>query len=119
TKKGKLNQTLQVNLQTNMAVEQKPDLSDIQILSSKDHIELEEFLFANGHYKTKEKSATHEALSPMVELLIQKRDGYIDQAQFEAERAKLAATDVRNDLQRYWYGRSAAQQYALDIRGGG
>lgn len=118
TKKGKYNQAKKWNFTTSVMAGEKPDLYYQPIMSSKDYIGVEEFLFGKGFYTAKEVSPTHPVLSPAVEVLIKRRDGLISATDSAAELNALANIDTRNDLGKYFYRHSFNQLYALNFSGG-
>jgi len=120
TKKGKRNQALSIDLNANVTLSAKPDLGyNPNFLPSDQFIALERQLFDRGFYDASLISASHPAISPAVQLLDDQRSGKITASRLEQELNGLRNNDVRKDLAQYFYRRSVAQQYALNIRGGG
>jgi len=119
TKKGKYNQAKKWNFTTSLTVGEKPDLYYQPVMSSKDYIEVEQFLFSNGFYGAKETDPTHPALSPVVELLIKRREGLISEPDLQTQLNNYRNTDTRTDLDKYFYRHSLNQLYALNFSGGG
>ncbi|WP_162842828.1 SusC/RagA family TonB-linked outer membrane protein [Mucilaginibacter pineti] len=118
TKKGAYNRPPQVSFNSNLTIGAKPDLFYHSQMSSADFIEVEKNLFAQGYYQTAELSANHEALTPVVQMLIAQRDGKISQAQANSQIEALKKQDVRNDLEKYFYQKSINQQYSFNLNGG-
>ena len=118
TKKGKYNQPVKIEVNANLSVIDKPDLFKIPLASSAEEIGAEEMLFNNGYYASQEGDISQPALSPVVELLIAKRDGKISAADADAAINKLKTQDVRNDFEKYVYQPAVLQQYALNLSGG-
>jgi len=119
TKKGKYNQGKKWSFTTSVTVGEKPDLYYQPIMSSKDYIEVEEFLFGKGFYDSKETSPGHPALSPVVEQLIRARDTPAVASDAMARIDALKKVDTRRDLDKYFYRHSFDQLYALNFSGGG
>lgn len=119
TKKGKLQQSLQVNANMNVGLTQKPDVFYAPRMSTSDFIDVEESLFAKGYYTSAENAPSHEALSPVVELLIKKRDGLMSASAADAQINALRKLDIRNDLSKYLYQNPIRQQYYVQLLGGG
>ncbi|HIX53860.1 MAG TPA: SusC/RagA family TonB-linked outer membrane protein [Candidatus Sphingobacterium stercoripullorum] len=119
TKKGKLGSPLKVNFNSNLTVGNIPDLYYVSDMSSEEYIDLEEFLFEQGYYRNQEISVSQPALSPVVELLIQKRDNPSMSAEIDRQINDLKKKDIREDFKRYVYQKSVNQQYSFDISGGG
>ena len=118
TKQGKYRQHPRLSLISSLTVGAKPNLHYIPILSSPDYISVEEYLFNQGYYDNGILSPEHPALSPVVEILLQQREGLLSPANAAAQLAVLSQQDTRRDLDRYWYRPSANQQYWLGLQGG-
>ena len=119
TKKGRFNQPLKVEVAANIKFYEKPDLFYIKNISTNDFIDVEEFLFGKGFYDgIEQNTAERLPLSPVVEILIKKRDGLIGGAQADAMIDALRGLDVRNDFTKYFYGKEFNQQYWVQMRGG-
>jgi len=118
TKKGRFKQARQISFNSNITVGMKPDLFYQPQMSSADYIALERRLFDQGYYKSLETSPSKIGLSPVVELLIARRDGTISAQLAEQQITALTGLDSRDDLSRYFNRNSVNQQYAVSIRGG-
>ncbi|WP_461791543.1 SusC/RagA family TonB-linked outer membrane protein [Pedobacter sp.] len=119
TKKGRANQPLNINFNSNVTIGNKPDLYyDRAFLNSNDFINVEQQLFAAGFYTAAENSVAKAPLSPVVELLIKKRDNPSQAAVIDAQINSLRSVDYRDDLSRYFYQQNVNQQYALNLSGG-
>jgi TonB-linked SusC/RagA family outer membrane protein len=118
TKKGKYNQAAQVSLNTSVTFGARPNQFYLPQMTSADYIGIEEKLFAAGFYKSAETSAGQPPLTPVVELLIAKRDGKIAPAAADAQIEALKGYDVRNDYNKYFNRVSVFQQHALSVSGG-
>lgn len=118
TKKGRYNQAVKVGFTANATIGDKPDLFYQPRMSAADFIGVEKMLFEKGFYLNAETGYNNPAITPVVELLIARRDGKITAAQADAQISDLAGYDVRNDFERYFYRKSINQQYALSFSGG-
>lgn len=118
TKAGKFNTPLRVSFNSNVSVGARPDLFYESQMGTADFIEVEKALFAKNFYRSTENSSSRAALSPVVELLIAKRDGKIAAADADAQIEALKRFDVRRDLEQYVYRESVNQQYSLNLNGG-
>jgi len=118
TKKGRYNQPLKVGFVANATIGDKPDIFYQPRMSAADFIGVEKMLFGKGFYSSAETGYNNPALTPVVELLIARRDGKITAAQADEQIAALAGHDVRNDFDQYFYRKSVNQQYALNFSGG-
>lgn len=119
TKKGKYNQAIKADFNSNFTVGGKPNLGYIKQMSSADYLDLEQFLFDQNYYNSQINSNTRPPLSPMVELLIKKRAGTITADQATAQINTWKQQDIRDDFNKYIYNSSLNQQYALTLNGGG
>ncbi len=119
TKKGKYNQSLKVEMNTNLNLGQKPQLNKLPWISSSDYIELEKRLFAQGFYDENAINTTNpKPFTPVVELLFAAKNGAISSSSANAQIDALKQYDVRKDMEKYLYRTSANQQYALNLSGG-
>jgi TonB-dependent starch-binding outer membrane protein SusC len=120
TKKGKLQQPLKVELNTNLTFGKKPNLFyNPAHLDSKDFIDMERSLFNQGYYDGDlSNTYTYPVISPVVELLDQARNGVISQIDADAQIEKFKNLDFRKDLSKYVYRSSLNQQYSLSLSGG-
>ncbi|QCR22355.1 SusC/RagA family TonB-linked outer membrane protein [Pontibacter sp. SGAir0037] len=118
TKQGRFNQPLRVEFNSNVTFTGKPDLSYSNQMSSADYIEVEQMLFDRGYYDYDITSPYQAPLSPVVELLLQQRNGTISAQEAEAQLSSLRQQDVRNEYSRYMYQPGLNQQYSLGLRGG-
>lgn len=118
TKKGRFNQPARVSFNSNLTFGGRPDLFYTPQMATADYIDEEKALFAKGFYNSTEKSTARTALSPVVELLIAKRDGKLAAADADAQIEALKSYDVRRDIAKYLYRPSLNQQYAVSLSGG-
>lgn len=119
TKKGKQEQPMRVQLQSNITIGMRPDFTRLNTISSADFIEMEQFLFGKGFYTSQENAAAKTYLSPVVEILIKKRDGLMTAAAADAAIAQLKTYDVKKDYNEYLYRRMVNRQHNISISGGG
>jgi TonB-linked SusC/RagA family outer membrane protein len=118
TKKGRFNQPLQVSLNINATLIAKPRFSQLRSISSSDFIDVEEYLFTQGFYTGLENGFIHPPLTPVVETLVQERDGNIDKATANQRIDALRKHDVRDDFKDYLYNTGLSTQYAVTAQGG-
>lgn len=119
TKKGKFNQPLKIDLNSNFTVGAKPNLKySRNFLSSSDFIDIETFLFNKGHYDPSLNDDNYyPVISPIVELLAQqKADPSNPNIVEQINRYK--GIDVRDQASEFFYQKSLNQQYSLSLRGG-
>lgn len=119
TKKGRFGQVPKLSFNSNITIGQKPDPQYIPQMSSADYIEIEKRLFSEGFYASTEASTSRIAMSPVVELLIRKRNNPSMADRINGEIEALKLNNVFNDYSNYYYRKPISQQYALNINGGG
>lgn len=118
TKKGRFNQAPKVSFNSSVTVGERPNLFYQSRMSSAEYINEEEALFAKGFYNSAERSANKTPLTPVVELLIEQRDGKISSVDASAQIDAFKNQDVRNDFEKYLYQKSIQQQYNVNVSGG-
>jgi TonB-linked SusC/RagA family outer membrane protein len=120
TKKGKADSKVLVNFNGGFSVSGRPDLfKGRSFLGARDFIGVERMLFDSGYYLASEQSVSKPVLSPVVELLIARRDSKISQETLDRELDNLGNNDIRRDAQEYLYRPALNQQYSLNLSGGG
>jgi len=119
TNKASFNQKLQVAVNANLTVVNKPNIWYTQPIRSADYIEIEQFLYAKGFYNSSISSTLKPALSPVIALLLQQDNGQITASQLATQLQALGQLDVRNDFDKYIYQTALNQQYAITLQGGG
>jgi TonB-linked SusC/RagA family outer membrane protein len=119
TKKGQINQALNISLNANLTISGKPNLFyNYNYLPSREFIEMETFLFNNGKYDAQLLDVVnYPVLSPAVMILAQQRSGQ-SQQETEAQLNLLRSNDIRNEELKYFYRSQIAQQYSLSLSGG-
>lgn len=118
TRKARGNAKPQFSFSSSMTSGAKPDQFYHSRMSSADFIENEKALFEKGFYKSRELSPYRLSLSPVVELLIARRDGILSAAEANQRIDQLKGFDVRQDFDKYLHRRSLDQQYSMSMRGG-
>ena len=119
SKKGNNNQAFQAQFNTNVTVGTKPDLNYLPLLSSEDYIEAEKLFFSKGWYGGMESSLNKTPLSPVVELLIKKRDGVLSAVDADQQIEALKQNDVKDQYEKYFFRNSVMLQNSLALSGGG
>jgi TonB-linked SusC/RagA family outer membrane protein len=118
TKKGKLNQLLRIELNSNVTVGNKPDLFYTPQISSSAYVDFEKYLFNNGYFDASLTNPNLPALSPVVEILNDQRNGILTTEQADSKIAQYKNKDIRNEFLKYLYQKSIQQQYQLNLSGG-
>lgn len=118
TKKGNFDRAPKVSLVSNVTVSAKPDLYYLPLMSSKDYMEVNGYLYDNGFFNTR-IATPYTLVPPDVMILDSMKKGLLSAAEAESLLNSLRSGDLRTDLSKYFYRRSVNQQYALNINGGG
>jgi TonB-linked SusC/RagA family outer membrane protein len=119
TKKGKLDAAPKVTFNSNLTIGAKRDLFSRPRISMADYIDLEQSLFGRDFYKNIETAAAKTALSPIIELLILKRDGKITTDELNIQIARFRTQDIRSQQAEFLERKSSATQISLNVTGGG
>jgi TonB-linked SusC/RagA family outer membrane protein len=119
TKKGKFNQATTVNFNASVRLTEKPDLFYLPQISSREYVEMEQFLFNNGYYNGAINNTDPTALiTPAVDIFSQLKRGLIPKADSARLINQLASVDSRAQYNKYFYGTGITQLYGLGLRGG-
>lgn len=114
TKKGKTSRP-QVQLNTNVTFQGKPDLSNVSMISSSDRVEWERFLYQSGYYQSTQIGNTltsrSSAIPQAVELMIS------NPADLNEQLENLKRQNVYEDLSKYFYRSSVNQQHNISVSG--
>jgi TonB-linked SusC/RagA family outer membrane protein len=118
TKKGKFNQPLRIEINSNVTSNKEPDLYYMKNMSSSDYIDVERLLFSNGYDFADTLSPARLPFSPVYEILFRQRNGQISEQEATLAINALRNNDVRNDFLQFMYRPSLNQQYSVGLRGG-
>ncbi|WP_187444045.1 SusC/RagA family TonB-linked outer membrane protein [Sphingobacterium phlebotomi] len=118
TKKGTFEKPISINASVGTRIGSKPDLRYIPQMNSASFIGVEEMLFGNGHYQSRIDGVAKSGLSPVVELLIKRENGEIDERRYQEEIQRYGEKDIRNDFDRYVYNPSFETQMQAGLTGG-
>ncbi|WP_341835536.1 SusC/RagA family TonB-linked outer membrane protein [Chitinophaga pollutisoli] len=119
TKSGKYGRSLNINISSNVQVNEKPDIYYNPVMSSSDFIDVEQFLFDKGYMDDYFLYPSYYVLSPAAEILQRKRLGEITAAEASAQLNTLKGYDIRRDYDKYVLRNSVNKQNYLNISGGG
>ncbi|WP_297337990.1 SusC/RagA family TonB-linked outer membrane protein [Algoriphagus sp.] len=119
TKSGKFDQPLRFSFQANTNLIEKPDLFYAPQMEINDFIAQERSLFDAGYYNSMITSIARPPLSPVVETLLQVREGTLSAAEGDRMLSELGRYDSRRELLNYYYRPAVNQQYAFQASGGG
>jgi TonB-linked SusC/RagA family outer membrane protein len=117
TKRGRFNQPFNLTVNSNVTMEEKPDLFYVPRINTSDFIDVEQFLFSKGLYDAP-LSTIWQAVSPVVNILDRQRQGLISAEEAESQINDLRQSDLRNDLDQYVYRESVRQQHHINVSGG-
>ena len=118
TKKGKQSAAPRIQFNTNITIGDKPDLFYQPQAAVSSLIDMESFLFGRGFYNSR-IGQRFPGLSPAVVVFNDRKNGTISASDSAMQIQQLLGADNRRDLTDYFYRTSVAQQYALNISGGG
>jgi len=96
----------------------KPNLFYAPQMNAADFVNLEAWLFERGFYNADINNIRRPPLSPMVELLLQRRLGAITAADSAASSDVFRRTDIRHELLDKFYQPAWLQQAAIQLSGG-
>lgn len=120
TKKGRLNQPLRYRLNSNLAINEKPDIFRPSAMSTADFIGVEQFLFSKGFYdNTLNNTTSRPVVPPVVEILALQRSGALSASAAAAQIEVLKGYDIRKDYQNYLYRKALNRQLSFSLDGGG
>lgn len=116
TKTGNISSSPRFNIRVNSNVNEKPRLYDAKnFIPAADFIELERTLFERGYYA--ENNWT--ALSPVVEMLIEQREGRISTSELEQKLNELRGYDYRDHVSQHMLQNPISTEYVANLSGGG
>ncbi|WP_293788350.1 SusC/RagA family TonB-linked outer membrane protein [uncultured Pedobacter sp.] len=118
SKNGRFNSKVKIDANINTSVVQSPDFSRLKQITSADYIDNEIFLFSKGFYQSQVNNAQQPALSPIVELLLKKKNGTVSNDDAQAEIDRLKSLDVRDQYKQYFYSAGLNNQASVNISGG-
>ncbi|WP_161596746.1 SusC/RagA family TonB-linked outer membrane protein [Chitinophaga vietnamensis] len=118
TRKGARNQPPHVDVNANLTIGEKPDIYyDPRVIKSTDFIDIEKKLFGMGYYDADIQTG-YKYLSPVVQTLLDQRNGLISATDADNRINAWRNNDVRHDISKYFYQPSVSQQYAVSVHGG-
>ncbi|AXY74779.1 SusC/RagA family TonB-linked outer membrane protein [Paraflavitalea soli] len=117
TRQGKHNQGPRLSFSTQLTLLDKYNSRYLPLLGAASTLSLEDSFFHRGYYDVALLSG-FGSVPPGAEILEQLRLGMIDSTKAASLLQALAGHDVRDDLDKYYYRRTTAQQYHLSLEGG-
>jgi len=120
TKKGSFNKPVKVSFNYTYTISEKPDLfKNLQTIASSDMVDIETDLFNRGFFLANENDLTRPALTPVVDVLIARRNGTISNAEAERRLNIYRNTSFNEEVTKYLYQKPVTSQYSINISGGG
>ena len=115
TKSGAKSKRKSLSFSSTIQTSKKPDLFYTTQIDSKNLIDLEREMFEKGLFSSYENNFQKSFLSPVIELLIQNRDGAISSETLDDHLSQLAEIDNRKQYLDLMYRNSLAQNYHLSM----
>lgn len=119
TKSGSFGQPIRVSVQSNVTVQETPDLMYQPWMAMSDFVAQERRLFESGFYNSRITNVAKLPVSPAVETLLAVREGRLSQEEADERLLFFSNQDSRSEIQRYYYQPSIRQQHAVQVSGGG
>jgi TonB-linked SusC/RagA family outer membrane protein len=117
TKNGRFNGKFQVSANSNFMIGESPSPYHWPQMSMNDYVDAIETLFDNGYFQFP-TVRYNTIVPPLMQTLLDRRDGRISDAEAQDQLDQFKSQDVRRDYDKYYYQRSVNRQYSLNISGG-
>lgn len=117
TKKGKAGKT-NMNFSTTLSISNPANLDNLNVMSSKDYIDMEKELFGLNYYQDPAQHWRSQPQSGAVDIMFDAKNGKISEAERDARLAKLASQTNKDQINDYLLQRAITQQYNLSLSGG-
>lgn len=118
TKKGKGLGKDRVTLNTNITLEERPDLFYAPRMGVEDFLGVEQSLFQSGFFNAAYQSLNRTVLSPYIEALYANAENRLTDQELEQQLQLFRRTDDRRELLDHFHRPAVRQQYALNYSGG-
>lgn len=118
SKKGKKNKKLTIGVSSTLTITGKPDQYYKSQITSSDFIDLEKYLFSKGFYNSTLNNR-FSPVSPAVEIFNKRKNKEITSIDSATQINNLKSSDIRSQLDQYFYKPAIYQQYQLNLNGGG
>ncbi|MFT3827443.1 MAG: SusC/RagA family TonB-linked outer membrane protein [Chitinophagaceae bacterium] len=119
TKSARNNQKMSISANANVTVTARPDLFYVPSFPVPEFIALETELFKRGFYEDKlNNSSTFASVSPVVEILDQRKRNVITSQDSAAAINALMGNNILKDYERYYYRQAVNQQYNVSMSAG-
>src|SRR5690554_2579821 len=97
TKSGAFNQKNQISVRSNLQLLEKSDFFKLPEINPSDFIDVERYLFVQGHYDGLLTTRPYSPISPVVEILHAMRQGRISSVDGERQINEMKLHDLRSD----------------------
>ncbi len=118
TKKGKISAKNNISIRNTLVFSEKSDHFKISQISSSDYIDIEEMLFSKGFYNSIITSQPFSALTPAVDVFLQRRNKVISAADSALRINELKNIDKRFDYRKYFLSQPWENQTYFNLNGG-
>lgn len=118
TKKGKLGQKMQLSFSADQSIQTPPKFDEMYHVGAKTHIEIEKFLFEQGYFDQVIRSTPYRARTPVIEILLQQREGKLNQQEVDKRLDFYLNQDARQNYLDEFYTNAHRQQYNVSFSGG-
>ncbi|MBS1565190.1 MAG: TonB-dependent receptor, partial [Bacteroidetes bacterium] len=120
SKKGGFNRRPEIEIINQATVGSKPNLFYLPQMSTSDYIDLETSWFNAGRYNSYATALPQNkpVLSPVISILMDKRDGRISATDADNRLNALRNIDVRKEATSVFFHNSIKQQHQANLRGG-
>lgn len=118
TKKGKIGQPLNIAFNSNISINEKPNLNYFPAVNPSDFIDVEQMLFEKKYYDRNINNKTRRpVLTPVVEILARTRNG-LPLAEAQKQIDSYRNNNLTDNLNRYMYREPIRQQHNISLTGG-
>jgi TonB-dependent SusC/RagA subfamily outer membrane receptor len=118
TKKSRYNQKTKVEFNSNITIQDAPNLFYLKTISPNDFVDVETMLFSKNYRFSDTLAPLMPPFSPVYELLFRQKNGQLSQADLATQLQAFRSHDVRDDFSNYFYRKAVNQQYSINLRGG-
>lgn len=117
TKTGKFNGKLQISVNSSLMVGSRPSTFHVPKMSMNDYVDAIDTLFGNNYFQFPAINF-RTIIPPLMQTLLDRRDGRITTAEAQVQLDQFKSQDVRRDFEKYYYQPSVNRQFSLNLSGG-
>lgn len=118
SKKGRLNEKMKVSLNFGKSLREIPLMAEQKRIGASEYVELEKFLFNQGFFDRILSLRPYQQVTPVIESLLQRREGRITDLELEDKLAFWSSQDSRKAFKDEFYSISGNENYQLQFHGG-